>query len=156
MRAGLARTRHLVRRFFGSLSTRPPAAGDEAWAEQWLLPGEVDLWRQMGNPDRRHAMAVARRFETALGRELTRPAMAAALLHDVGKVQCGLGTIERVVATVLGPRFSPDRYACYHRHEELGAGLCAGGGSDPLTVALVRGDGAPPALLAALHAADDV
>jgi hypothetical protein len=156
MRTWLDRIGHLVRRFFASLSTRPPAPEDEAWAERWLLPAEVDLWRRMGNPDRRHAIAVGRRFETAVGSDVARAAMAAALLHDVGKAHCGLGTLERVVATLLGPRLSRGRYASYHRHEEAGALDCEHAGSDPLTVALLRGDGAPPALLAALHAADEV
>ena len=37
-------------------------------------------------------------------RDVDRDEMAAALLHDVGKVECGLGTFGRVAATVVGPR----------------------------------------------------
>jgi hypothetical protein len=149
---------HLVRRFFGSLSPRPPDPADEAWAESRLTPAEVDLWRQMANADRRHAVLVARRFEDAY-EPRSRAATAGALLHDVGKVRCGLGTFDRVLATLLGTRLSRGRYACYHRHEAIGADLCAAAGSDPVTVAMVRDEarpGLPAGLLGALHAADDV
>ena len=69
----------------------------------WLAPGERELWSRMSNADRRHAIEVARRF---VGRrpDATRPEMAGALLHDVGKVEADLGTFGRVVATVVGPR----------------------------------------------------
>jgi hypothetical protein len=158
MKAWLAHAGHLVRRFFGSLSPRPPTPADEAWAESQLTPGERELWRQMANPDRRHAVVVARRFEAGYTPR-SREATAGALLHDVGKVRCGLGTFERVLATLLGARFSRGRYARYHEHEAIGAELCAAAGSDPLTVAMVldedRAD-LPPGLLAALHAADEV
>ena len=75
---------HNVKRFFGSLRPGPPPRADLEWAEGHLLPAEVDLWRLMSNPDKRHALRVARRVEVALGHEATRPVMAAALLHDVG------------------------------------------------------------------------
>jgi hypothetical protein len=158
MRSWLAHGGHLVRRFFGSLSPRPPDPADGAWAESRLTPGEVELWRQMANADRRHAVVVAQRFEDSY-EPRSREATAGALLHDVGKVRCGLGTFERVLATLLGARFSRGRYACYHRHEAIGADLCAAAGSDPLTVAMVRGEALPNlprGLLAALHAADEV
>ena len=158
-RAGLqrrcAQAGHLGRRFLGSLSHRPPAADDERWASGWLIPGEVSLWQRMGNADRRHAIEVAHRF-TAARPGATRPEVAGVLLHDVGKVESGLGPFERAAATVLGPRRSRGRYARYHDHEAIGAELCVTAGSDDLTVALVRADGAPPELLAALHAADDI
>jgi hypothetical protein len=159
MSAKLPRVEHLAKRFFGSLSRRPPPSEDEAWARSWLLPGEVELWERMGNADRRHVIDVARRFEDAVPAPVTRPAMAGALLHDIGKVVCGLGTYQRVLATVLGPGHSRGRYACYHRHEAIGAELCAAAGSDPLTVAMVgdeAGGDLPDGLLDALHAADDI
>jgi hypothetical protein len=79
----VAHVAHLVRRFFGSLSSRPPAANDERWARAWLAPGEVLLWDLLPASDRRHAIDVAHRFvERAPG--AGRPALAGALLHDVG------------------------------------------------------------------------
>src|SRR3954471_396799 len=90
---------HLTRRFFGSLSRQPPAPDDESWARQQLLPGELGLWDQMSAPDRRHSIGVARRTAAALGADAGRPVIAAALLHDCGKLDAGLGTFARVGAT---------------------------------------------------------
>ena len=78
-------------RFLGSLSSRPPDPADEVWAEDHLVPGEVALWRRMSNQDRRHSATVARRFVAARP-EANRAEIAGALLHDVGKIECGLGT----------------------------------------------------------------
>jgi hypothetical protein len=141
---------HLGRRFFTSVSPRPPSADDEAWAERWLLPAEVDLWRRMPNPDRRHAIEVGRRF-AARRRDATRAELAGALLHDVGKVESCLGTFARVAATVVGPRTA--RFRAYHEHEAIGARLAESAGSNAATVALIEGRG--PAA-ADLRAADDV
>jgi hypothetical protein len=142
--------RHLGRRFVTSVSPRPPAGSDEAWAEDWLLAGEVELWRRMSNPDRRHAVEVARRFAVRRP-DATRAEMAGALLHDVGKTESGLGTFARVAATLVGPR--TERFRAYHDHEAIGARLAEAAGSDVVTVALIegRGEGAPD-----LRAADDV
>lgn len=149
-RANLAHLGHLARRFVGSLSSAAPPAGDEIWAESHLLVHERAMWRTMANADRRHAIEVAHRFAGARP-DATRAEMAGALLHDVGKVACGLGTFGRVVATVVGPR--TDRFRTYHDHEEIGAAALEAGGSDGATVALVRRQG--PAA-AALDVADDV
>jgi hypothetical protein len=140
---------HLARRFAGSVSRRPPSASDEAWAREQLLEGERVLWAQMSAVDRRHAIVVARRFDAA--GEWTRDELAAALLHDVGKLESNLGTMARVAATVVGPRGR--RFRRYHEHEELGATMLARAGSSPVTVALVRGQGRAAA---ALRIADDV
>ena len=56
----------------------------------------------MPGPDRRHSAAVARRVERSLGERATRPVLAAALLHDVGKLDAHLRTYGRVVATLAG------------------------------------------------------
>ncbi len=141
---------HLVRRFAGSLSRRPPSLDDVRWAEAHLLPIEVAMWRKMSNVDRRHHVLVARRFLAARP-AATRAELAGALLHDVGKVEAGLGTVGRVVATVVGPRTA--RFRTYHDHEAIGARWLADAGSDPATVALVRREG--PAARA-LAAADDL
>lgn len=140
----ITRPHHLAARFFTSLSGRPPAVADEVWAESHLLPGEIALWRRMTNQDRRHSAKVARRFTDARP-AATRAEVAGALLHDVGKVECGLGTWGRVVASVVGPR--TERFRRYHDHEHIGALLAAAAGSDPATVDLIDGRGpAYPAL----------
>jgi len=142
---------HLARRFFGSLSRAEPDTVDTAWAQGLLLPGELDLWARMSAPDRRHALGVGRDVESGLGTGATRPVLAAALLHDVGKVGSDLGTFFRVAATVAGRpavrrgaerlsrRPGPvGRLGRYLRHAEIGADLLEAAGSDALTSAWAR------------------
>jgi hypothetical protein len=140
---------HLVRRFVASLSRQPPPAEAEAWARTWLSAGECELWATMPAADRRHAIEVARRF-VARRPHAPRAEIAGALLHDVGKAPSRLGTFGRVAATIAGPRTR--RFRLYHDHEAIGAAMVAQAGSDPATVALIRGTG--PAA-ADLEAADD-
>ena len=130
----LTQPHHLAARFFTSLSNKPPDPGDDGWAESLLLPGEVDLWRRMSNQDRRHSVKVARRFLEARP-AATRAEMAGALLHDVGKIECGLGTWGRVAASVLGRR--TERFRLYHDHEHIGSLLAHAAGSDAVTVELI-------------------
>jgi hypothetical protein len=141
--------RHLVRRFRSSLSREPPPTDDERWARSWLTAGEDELWASMPVADRRHAIEVARAF-LARRPAASRPEMAGALLHDVGKVPSRLGTFGRVAATIVGPRTR--RFRLYHDHEQIGANMAAQAGSEQVTVALIRGTG--PAA-ADLGAADD-
>jgi hypothetical protein len=141
---------HLARRFATSLSSAPPDAADEAWAHGHLGAGERALWDRMTASDRRHSIEVARRFVDRR-RGATVDEVAGALLHDVGKIEAGLGTLGRVTATVVGPRTR--RFRRYHDHEAIGAQLAAAAGADPVTVALIAGHG--PAA-ADLRVADDV
>lgn len=149
---------HLARRFFGSLRPGSPAPADEAWAEAQLLPDEVGLWRRLSNPDRRHAVGVARAVAASLGPSAGRPVLAAALLHDVGKIVSGYRTPARVAATVVWAAVGDDRadawlerpppwrrLAQYRRHPELGAELLRAAGADPLTVAWAAEHHLPPA-----------
>ena len=166
---------HLVKRFFGSMLPIGPPARDREWIGEQLLDGERDVWNRMSKVDRRHAAAVARRVERALGDEATRPVLAAALLHDCGKTVSGLGTYGRVVATVsamvagreqasawIETRGFTRRVGLYLEHPRLGADLLGMAGSAPLTVAWARehhlpsGEWSVPAHIgAALKAADD-
>jgi hypothetical protein len=135
---------HLASRFFGALDPRGPSLVEEAWATALLGEGERRLWRRMSGPDRRHAVGVAHDVERRLGPAATPPVLAAALLHDVGKVEAGLGTVARVPATILGlvdrDRFAAGhgRVARYLRHDVIGADLLAAAGADRLTVAWAR------------------
>ncbi|MEI6496342.1 MAG: hypothetical protein WCO88_06695 [Actinomycetota bacterium] len=141
---------HLIRRFTGSLSRRPPDAGDTRWVAAQLTSGELALWVRLSAADQRHSILVARRFIERYP-IATRPEIAGALLHDVGKLDAGLGTFGRVVATVVGPR--TDRFRRYHDHESLGAAMLAQAESEPLTVSLVLRIGPGSA---ALEDADDI
>jgi hypothetical protein len=152
---------HLVKRFVTSLVPGGPPFEAEAWVASVLSEGEVGLWRRMSGPDRRHAVGVARRVEAALGvGRATPPVLAAALLHDIGKVESGLGTLARVAATLSPVRTS--RMETYRNHAELGGRLLEAAGADPLTVAWAREHHLPlarwtvPAELGSvLKAADD-
>ncbi|MDQ3570798.1 MAG: HD domain-containing protein [Actinomycetota bacterium] len=157
---------HLSRRFAGSLVPGEPSPADRAWVVTILSEGELSLWRRMSGADRRHAVGVARRAEESLGgEEAGRPVLAAALLHDVGKVVPGLGTLGRVVATLVGmSRARPGwpRIEQYLAHDRLGGDLLEQARSHPLTVAWAREHhhpperwSVPPAIGRALKAADD-
>ncbi len=142
---------HLVKRFAGSLRPGGPRSVDVAWVATVLSSDELALWRRMYGPDRRHSVQVARDVEADLGVEATHPVLAAALLHDVGKVQSGLRTYTRVMATlvaaVAGRDMAPAwaqssgitrRIGLYLMHDEIGADLLAMAGSDPLAIAWAR------------------
>ncbi|MEO1059047.1 MAG: HD domain-containing protein [Actinomycetota bacterium] len=141
---------HLAARFVTSLPPTPPSIADEMWADQHLSAAERRLWVQLDNRDRRHSAAVARRF-AARRPDATTAQIAGALLHDVGKIECRLGTLQRVAATVVGP-ITP-RFRAYYDHEAIGAALARDAGSDPATVELIAGHGdAYPDLEASDHA----
>ena len=141
---------HLARRFVTSLLRREPAAAETAWGTSQLLPAEAELWQRMAVQDRRHSLLVAHRFAERQP-DHSRAELAGALLHDVGKVDCGLGTFGRVAATVIGPRTAAFRR--YHDHERIGAEMLASAGSAVATVELVLGRGRAAATL---RAADDI
>lgn len=142
---------HLVKRFFGSLRPGGPSKADDAWLRAHLTPAEIKLWDRMANPDRRHAVGVARRVESELGEAVTDPILAAALLHDVGKSVAHLRTYGRVVATLSAKVAGYDmavawsetrgftrRVGLYLEHPRLGGDMLALADSDPLTVAWAR------------------
>lgn len=138
---------HLAARFVTSLPPTPPTVDDEVWVDEILTPTERGLWIRLSNQDRRHSIGVARRFA---GRRVdaTRDEIAGALLHDVGKLECGLGTFGRVAATLAGPRTAA--FQAYHDHEPIGAALVAAAGSPVVTVELVAGCGPAAADLRAV------
>ncbi len=144
---------HLARRFVGAWSRREPEADDVAWARTALFDAEWALWSRMPVADRRHSIEVARRFAaTQDGRR--RDEVAAALLHDVGKIESGLGTFGRTVATVVGPRTR--RFRNYRDHERIGAEMLQRAGAPTATVELVAGRGDPTARAAIQHADDSI
>jgi hypothetical protein len=136
--------RHYVRRFFTSLSRRPPDPADEAWARALVTEDQWALVARLPNPDRRHLVANAREVEAALGPDVDAACVQAALLHDVGKFDAGLGTAGRVAATVTAALVGRarvgawaarpgwrGRFGRYERHGEIGAReIRAAGGSE--------------------------
>jgi hypothetical protein len=156
---GFGSWRHLAGRFFGALSPAGPSPEDEAWALGSLLDGEQRLWRRMSGPDQRHAVSVARDTVRLLGPEEPPPeVVAAALLHDVGKVESSLGTFARVGVTLAAlaagrarllrwagsspsPPGRPSRRArvgMYLTHDNLGAQLLEQAGSRALTISWAK------------------
>lgn len=91
------------------------------------------------------------------------------MLHDVGKIDAGLGTFGRVPATLVGIAVGrarvargKGRIARYLDHPAIGARLLSEAGADPLTVAWTREHhlppnqwSIPPDLATALNAADN-
>jgi hypothetical protein len=128
---------HLARRFAESVVPIDASRTDDAWARRALLPGEAALWERMSRQDRRHSVRVARDVDRLLDGP-PREVIAAALLHDVGKLDSELGTFGRVIATVVGAvhgRGGAGRIGRYLQHDRIGAELLTAAGSDPLTVA---------------------
>jgi hypothetical protein len=86
-----------------------------------------------------------------------RDVLAAALLHDVGKVTSGLGTMARVPATLVGAAGGRRRATAwsarpgvfgrlgrYLRHDEEGARLLQDAGAPALAVTWAREHHRPP------------
>lgn len=142
---------HLVRRWWSSLSRRPPSAEDLEWVHGHLLSGEFALWMRMEVADRRHSVLVARRF-VGLRSDSSRDEIAAALLHDVGKIESQLGIWSRVGVTLFGPRTSRGRI--YSDHERIGVELCRWAGSSAATLAVLSDPGNPATEF--LRRADDI
>jgi len=145
------KTLHLAKRFFGSLLPIGPSGADDEWARSNMLPGEIDLWTRMSAQDRRHAAGVARRTVQSLDDRADRPVIAAALLHDVGKVDSNLGTFFRVAATLsaaVAGRETAElwvrgtgvtrRIGLYLLHPSIGADLLGMAGSDDFTATWAR------------------
>ena len=144
---------HLTKRFVETMVPVGPRRDDRQWAVDQLLPGELALWARMKPADRRHAAGVARRVQAALGDRADRPVLAAALLHDVGKIESGFGPYRRVIATLSAGAVKRDpdvirawtrttgftrKVGLYLQHPKLGGDLLGMAGSDPLTEAWAR------------------
>jgi hypothetical protein len=175
----VARAAHLVSRFFESLMPRPVRPADRAWVEEVLLPAELALWTRLPRADQQESVGVAHRTQAELaGTEYADDPRwtAAALLHDVGKLDARFGPVRRAIATllaiVLGPRLVESwvdksgfrrRCALYVFHDQLGADRVklAGGRKEAALwadahhrPAIWDTTGLPPVVMAALAKAD--
>jgi hypothetical protein len=153
------RVGHLAGRFFGSLRARPLSPADVAWVRAALTPEEFAVWQRLGRADRAESLAVGREVQRSL-RALAVPVraespgeslqtvggawIAAALLHDVGKVDAGLGTGGRSAAALVGGLAGHDRarrwrhrsgwrgrVGRYIAHDDLGAAALTDAGARP-------------------------
>jgi putative nucleotidyltransferase with HDIG domain len=125
-------------------------AADTRFAAAVLTPAELGLWTEMDARDRRHSVAVTKRFVAACPGAL-REEVAGALLHDVGKSGASLGRVGRSVATIVALTPTMRRY---RDHERIGAEMLAAVGAHHRTIELVAGT-ASDAIAVALRAADD-
>ncbi len=166
---------HLGRRFLGSLLPGGPTRSDREWIQSVLSEDEFRLWSRMYGPDRRHSAGSAREVQHLLGDKATGPVLAAALLHDVGKLDSGLHTWGRVVATLSALVAGRDtaelwrkgsgftrRVGLYLHHCDLGGDMLEMAGSDPLASTWAREHHLAPDdwtverdIAEALRAADD-
>ena len=166
----LSRAGHLSQRFVGSVRARPLDALDIAFVRLHLTDAELSVWETLGRADRAESVAVARRTGQSLGPDAESRWLAAALLHDVGKVDAGLGTFGRVWATLVAGLMShgrarrmSNRIGRYVSHDDLGADKLRAAGARPETSAWAAAHhrperyvstGIPVEICAALAAAD--
>jgi putative nucleotidyltransferase with HDIG domain len=143
---------HLTKRFFSSLARSEVTEAERNMVLSTLSASEYQLWSQLLRVDRRHSVLVAERF-TALRPDASRNEIAGVLLHDIGKIRSNLSTLQRVVATVVGPRTR--RFALYHQHEEIGADMLRNAGSDSEVIAIVN-QTCNEDVAAAFRAADNI
>ena len=143
---------HLTKRFVLSLVPSQVQQIERQWIQSVLSPSEFDVWNNMMVQDRRHSVMVGRRF-VKYRPTATQSEIAGALLHDVGKSVARLGTVGRVIATLVGPR--TNRFRQYHDHESIGATMLRSIGSDELTISMVEGS-CVGELRQALNKADDI
>jgi hypothetical protein len=132
--------RELAGRAWHALGPVRGEPGDAAWVESLLTAPELALWKRQSPYDRRHAVEVAKRVEARLastpyGRNSLWP--AAALMHDVGKIEPDLSLAERAIATLTSKVIevatarrwaalrggSKRRIGLYLIHGEIGAGM---------------------------------
>jgi hypothetical protein len=138
----VSRSGHLTRRFFASVSAPPADTADRTFVQLTLTPEELAVWETMGRADQAESVAVARHVARALGPDADQRWLAAALLHDVGKVDAGLGSVGRAAATVVAALVSHGRarrwsgkIGRYISHDERGEQKLRSTGARPETAA---------------------
>lgn len=165
----IARAAYRVRQFLRAVLA-PLRRAELEQIEPLLPPAQWALFRRMPPADQQHGLAVYRALQA---RGVQQPdLLAAALLHDAGKVAMRPRLPLRV-ATVLLEGLAPrlwERmssgeargwrrpFALYRRHAAIGAQWATEAGCSPLTVRLIREHEQPPgndALLTLLRQADD-
>ena len=165
----LKRVRYRVAQFVRTLAA-PLRPLDAAYAGAHLAPSLLELFRALPPAEQVHALALCRTLEA---RGQTDPdLLAAALLHDVGKLRVRPRLWERVIA-VLGEHYLPARaemwamgaprglrraFVIRQQHAAWGAELAADAGASPRTVELIRRHHSAPgadAELALLQTLDD-
>ncbi len=121
------------------------SATELEWVKPHLTEGELSVWNGFNTADKRHTYGVAKRAENFSGQLDTVPDgfIAAALLHDCGKIDLQLDTMSRVIATLAGSKLPAGwrekqgylgRLARYRMHPELGSEKLTSVGARQLVV----------------------
>jgi putative nucleotidyltransferase with HDIG domain len=171
----ISRLAYRSRQFWNSLLAPSKSIPSEALLPH-LTPAQLSLFQRMQPSEQAHAYQIFKRLKT--DGQANQDLLAAALLHDVGKILHPLSILERVLI-VLGRRLFPEAAQCWAarapnglrlpfvvaaRHAEWGAELASQAGAASRTVELIRHhhdarelnpDSPTKRLLAALQAADD-
>lgn len=144
---------HLVRRFYGYVTSKPPTSDELDAVRKQLSADLFDLFIMMNLQDQRHAIDVAERVDDdAL--------VEAALLHDVGKSASQIGAVGRSFATIAGAISIPvsGSWDLYLDHGEIGASMLETAGAETITIAFARfhpGSPPPDISLAQWHALEE-
>jgi len=143
-----------MRQFWSALFAAP-SLEDLKTVDSLLSPEQRALFQQMQPSEQAHSIQVMHAvLHTINGRagERRQDLLAAALLHDVGKIRYPLRIWERILI-VLGRAFTPEQvkrwgegeangwrraFVVAARHPEWGAQMAAAAGVSPLTEALIR------------------
>ena len=166
----LSRLAYRTRQFWNALLSPRKRVETEALLPH-LPPSQIILFRRMQSSEQTHAHQVLERLKAS--GQTDPDLLAAALLHDVGKILVPLSLPDRVVI-VLGKRFFRRRarrwsegtlsrlrrpFVVAAHHPGWGADLAEQAGASSRTVDLIRRhqdiSSADNPLLAALQSADD-
>ena len=131
---------------------KPKQLSDEDihWVSSQLSQSEFTYWTKLPLADKSHSFQVAKQTQSLIG-DREKVFIAAALLHDIGKLESGFGTFGRVFATLVClffPLGKMEKWAQknrglrrrlidYAKHPELGAKLLKGIGSKEQTITWV-------------------
>jgi hypothetical protein len=144
----LGAIRYRAGQFFAALGARrhPP---DEAPAARILPPDMLALFGRMPVEDRRHGLEVLARLEAGGAQDPV--LLQAALLHDVGKAEAGVGLVHRVARVALRGLCPPlwrwlsqtptgwrRPFWAVANHPARGAAWVASLGADPALERLIR------------------
>tara|TARA_B100000029_G_scaffold116149_1_gene108910 strand:+ start:2189 stop:2725 length:537 start_codon:yes stop_codon:yes gene_type:complete len=99
---------HLNKRFWVSLNPEQLPEEDLDWVRSQLSENEFAHWERLPLADQSHSFQVAKQTQSLIGGQ-EKSFIAAALLHDIGKLESGFGTFGRVFATVFCFFYPPTR-----------------------------------------------
>lgn len=124
---------HLSSRFFDVLLYRPLDAAERVTVETWLTPDLADIFFAQPEADQRHGYEAGLHVMAA-GTEPD--VVVAAVMHDVGKREAGLGILGRVIASLFIMTGLPltRRMQLYRDHGMTAAAELAALGAPPLAI----------------------